>query len=66
VAGGLRLWQGVIGLASCPTHARGCETADEDEEPKTKQQCRSSTDDVDLDVNTPAAIKKEGADSDSE
>jgi hypothetical protein len=64
VAGGLRLWQGVIALASCPTHARGCETADE--EPKTKQLCRSSTDDVDLDGNTPAAIKKEGAESDSE
>jgi hypothetical protein len=59
----------VSALASCPSQARGCETAtdaDEDEEPKTKRQCCSSTDAADLDGNTPAAIKDEGADSDGE
>jgi hypothetical protein len=61
--------QGVNALASCPTQARRCETAtdaDEDDEPETKRQCRSSTDAADLDGNTPAAIKEEGADSDGE
>ncbi|KAK3136402.1 hypothetical protein QOZ80_5BG0433560 [Eleusine coracana subsp. coracana] len=57
--------KGVSALATCSTQAREYEDtvdADRDEEPKAKWQCGGSTEAVDLDRNTPAAVKEEGSD----
>ncbi|GJN36850.1 hypothetical protein PR202_gb25749 [Eleusine coracana subsp. coracana] len=55
----------VSALATCSTQAREYEDAvdaDKDEEPKAKRQCGGSTEAVDLDRNTLAAVKEEGSD----
>ncbi|GJN12158.1 hypothetical protein PR202_ga30413 [Eleusine coracana subsp. coracana] len=55
--------KGVSALATCSTQAREYEYAvDADKEPKAKRQCGGSTEAVDVEGNTPAAVKEEGSD----